>query len=370
MYSSLLFGEICTLVKDKVRVDDPAMKCIELEHIESNAHKVTGFTSTNETKSQKTKFEKDDVLFGKCRPYLRKSWLATFDAACSTEIWALRANPRWIAPEFLHFIIQSERFSQHANITSGTKMPRADWKHVKEFPVTVPSLEEQRRIAGILSTWEKAINAYDRLIALKEKQRAGIISMLIDGDAVTGEIRSFGDLVMQHKEKTTENNQYPVLTSSRNGIMLQSDYYSNGNVASKDNTGYNVVPRGFFTYRHMSDDLVFKFNINNICDKGIVSTLYPVFSAKEGVVNSHWLKLILNHGQDFMRYSAAQKQGGSRTYMYFKSLSKLKIRVPGISYQNRVSDLISVWDGEIKALEKKRDLLKKQKQGLMQQLLA
>ena len=50
MYSSLLFGEICTLVKDKVRVDDPAMKCIELEHIESNAHKVTGFTSTNETK--------------------------------------------------------------------------------------------------------------------------------------------------------------------------------------------------------------------------------------------------------------------------------------------------------------------------------
>ena len=59
MYSSLLFGEICTLVKDKVRVDDPAMKCIELEHIESNAHKVTGFTSTNETKSQKTNSQKN-----------------------------------------------------------------------------------------------------------------------------------------------------------------------------------------------------------------------------------------------------------------------------------------------------------------------
>ena len=53
-------------------------------------------------------------------------------------------------------------------------------------------------------------------------------------------------------EKTTENDQYPVLTSSKTGVFLQSDYF-NKQVASRNNTGYKVIRRGQFTYRAMSD---------------------------------------------------------------------------------------------------------------------
>ena len=53
-------------------------------------------------------------------------------------------------------------------------------------------------------------------------------------------------------EKTTVNDQYPVLTSSKAGIILQSDYF-NKQVASRENTGYKVIRRGQFTYRAMSD---------------------------------------------------------------------------------------------------------------------
>ena len=69
-----------------------------------------------------------------------------------------------------------------------------------------------------------------------------------------------GDHLIQHRETTTENNQYPVLTSSRKGIFLQ-EYYYNKQIASEDNTGYNVVPYGYFTYRHMSDDLIVNFGV-------------------------------------------------------------------------------------------------------------
>lgn len=109
-----------------------------------------------------------------------------------------------------------------------------------------------------------------------------------------------GKHLIQYHEISKYNNQYPVLTSSRKGIFLQADYY-NREVASEDNTGYNVVPRGYFTYRHMSDDEIFKFNINTIVDKGIVSTLYPVFTAKN--INNYFLQVLLNEGREFRRYA-------------------------------------------------------------------
>ena len=77
-------------------------------------------------------------------------------------------------------------------------------------------------------------------------------------------------------EKTTENNQYPVLTSSKAGLFLQSDYF-NKQVASKDNTGYKIIRRGQFTYRAMSDTGEFFPNMLECADIGIVSPAYPVF---------------------------------------------------------------------------------------------
>jgi type I restriction enzyme S subunit len=176
------------------------------------------------------------------------------------------------------------------------------------------------------------------------------------------------DLIEQHVEKTERNKQYPVLTSSREGIFFQKDYYNNRDVASEDTTGYNVVPRNFFTYRHMSDDLIFKFNINNICDKGIVSTLYPVFSAKEGLINSYFLQLVLNEGNEFKNFAISQKQGGSRTYMYLSKLKELVIKIPTYPEQKKIASCLSSLDDLITAHTQKLDALKAHKKGLMQQL--
>lgn len=139
------------------------------------------------------------------------------------------------------------------------------------------------------------------------------------------EQHKLGDYLIQYTEITTQNNQYPVLTSSRKGLFFQTDYYDGNQIASKDNTGYNIVPYGYFTYRHMSDDEIFHFNINYIVDKGIVSTLYPVFTTKN--LNSNFLQLQLNYGNEFRKYAVLLKQGGSRTYMYFNKLKNLNLTI-------------------------------------------
>lgn len=177
-----------------------------------------------------------------------------------------------------------------------------------------------------------------------------------------------GKIIEQHIEKTDKNKQYPVLTSSRRGIFFQSDYYNNRDVASEDTTGYNVVPKGYFTYRHMSDDLVFKFNINNICERGIVSTLYPVFSAKEEIVVPYFLQLILNEGHQFPKFAISQKQGGSRTYIYLSKLKELVINLPSLLEQQKIASCLSSLDELITAQSKKLEALKDHKKGLMQQL--
>jgi type I restriction enzyme, S subunit len=178
-----------------------------------------------------------------------------------------------------------------------------------------------------------------------------------------GEIATF---LIKHNEKSSYHNQYPVLTSSRQGLFLQKDYYDGNDVASKDTTGYNVVPRGYFTYRHMSDDLIFKFNVNNIVDKGIVSTLYPVFTTTN--INDEFLQLKLNEGNEFKEHALMQKQGGSRTYMYFNKLQILRLNLPHIDEQTKIASFLSAIDTKIDFVAKQLDVAKNFKKGLLQQM--
>ena len=181
------------------------------------------------------------------------------------------------------------------------------------------------------------------------------------------EERKLGNYIIQYSEKTKQNNQYPVLTSSRNGLFFQKDYYKGNQIASEDNTGYNIVPRGYFTYRHMSDDLVFKFNINDIADYGIVSTLYPVFTTNEQL-DSKYLQYQLNEGSEFKRFSLLQKQGGSRTYMYLNKLQNMILTIPKLEEQQKIGSFFKHLDDTIALYQRKLDLLKEQKKGFLQKI--
>ena len=182
------------------------------------------------------------------------------------------------------------------------------------------------------------------------------------------EQRKLGDYIIEYQEVTTENNQYPPLTSSRKGIFLQKDYFAGNQIASTDNTGYNIVPFGYFTYRHMSDDEIFHFNINDIIENGIVSTLYPVFTTTKGI-DSKYLQYQLNHGYEFTRYALSQKQGGSRTYMYLNKLKMLHITIPtAVKEQKAIANCLMKIDNLITLHQRKLNKLKKVKKSMLEKM--
>ena len=202
---------------------------------------------------------------------------------------------------------------------SSTMMTNLVAKDFLEESIVVPSIVEQKRIGYYLKS-------IDHLITLHQSKSFGHILKAIVSCTLSWEQRKLGEYLIQYTEVTIINDQYPVLTSSRKGIFFQKDYYDGNQIASENNIGYNIVPYGYFTYRHMSDDEIFYFNINNIIDNGIVSTLYPVFTTNNRL-DSKFLQYELNFGKEFRKYSVLQKQGGSRTYMYFNKLRDLKLTI-------------------------------------------
>lgn len=236
---------------------------------------------------------------------------------------------------------------------------------------------EQQKIADFLTSVDDKISQLSKKQTLLTTYKKGVMQQLFsqqirfkdeNGNAYSDwEEVKVGDLITSYRELATQHNQYPVLTSSRKGIFFQKDYYTR-DVASEDTTGYNVVPRGYFTYRHMSDDLIFKFNLNTLCDKGIVSTLYPVFKAIDELIHASFLQIVLNEGKEFKRFAILQKQGGSRTYMYLNKLNNLLIAIPSVNEQQKIMQFLQSIDNKILIVTEQIEKSKTFKKGLLQQM--
>lgn len=112
------------------------------------------------------KFQVDDVLLNKLRPYLAKVYHADFDGVSSGELLCLRTS-NIVLPRFLFYVLVSKGFIDSIDAeTFGSKMPRADWEIVGHQPLPIPSIETQRRIVQFLD--EKTA----RIDGLIEKKRA------------------------------------------------------------------------------------------------------------------------------------------------------------------------------------------------------
>ena len=243
-----------------------------------------------------------------------------------------------------------------------------------------PSVLEQDKIAEYFRAFDHLITLHQRKCDDTKKLKKYMLQKMFPkngekkpeirfaGFTDDWEQRKLEDYIIEYHEVTTENNQYPALTSSRKGIFLQTEYFAGNQIASDDNTGYNIVPYGYFTYRHMSDDEIFHFNINDIVENGIVSTLYPVFTTNDKL-DSRYLQYQLNYGYEFARFAVLQKQGGSRTYMYLSKLKQLSLTMPkDVEEQKKISGFLMELDNLITLHQRKCDDLKNLKKYMLQNM--
>ncbi|MFV5622639.1 restriction endonuclease subunit S [Acinetobacter baumannii] len=152
------------------------LPCIELEHLSQNTGKILGTIESCEQQSTKNLFEKNSVLFGKLRPYLRKFAKPKFKGVCSSEIWVLTGIK--VSNDYLFQYIQSEQFSELTNIQSGSKMPRADWGVISEAEIEYPCLAEQTKISNFLSAIDQKIEVVAQQIEQAKQWKKGLLQQL------------------------------------------------------------------------------------------------------------------------------------------------------------------------------------------------
>lgn len=161
-WTKIRFADTFTECKEKWNPDGGSceLNYIGLENIESSTGQLVNFKPTNsaDIKSTKNRFTRNDVLYGKLRPYLNKVLLPAFDGVCSTDIVVLTPK-ECINREYLSYWLRSTHVvSQISNQTYGTKMPRMKVSDLGELFIHLPSLDEQKRIVDNLKEIESNIN--------------------------------------------------------------------------------------------------------------------------------------------------------------------------------------------------------------------
>ncbi|HCR4364957.1 TPA: restriction endonuclease subunit S [Enterococcus faecium] len=162
---------------------------VEFEDIVAGEGRLNKDVSQKFDNRKGIEFLPNDILYGKLRPYL-KNWLkATFTGVAIGDFWVFRAKKS--DSDFIYSLIQADRYQKAANDTSGTKMPRSDWKKVSDTVFYIPNdLKEQQKIGIFFKKLDDTIALHQRkLDLLKETKKGFLQKMFPENGAKVPEIR-------------------------------------------------------------------------------------------------------------------------------------------------------------------------------------
>lgn len=180
------FGDFADSVNERVEPVDAADEVyVGLEHIDPQNLHIRRWGKGSDVTGTKLRFRKGDLIFGRRRAYQRKLAVAEFDGICSAHAMVVRAKPDRVLPEFLPFLMMSDRFMNRAvEISVGSLSPTINWTTLKLEEFDLPPLDQQRRIAEILwAVDEVAVSFEDLLRAADEALTATLSAMFGSGQS-------------------------------------------------------------------------------------------------------------------------------------------------------------------------------------------
>jgi type I restriction enzyme S subunit len=237
-------------------------------------------------------------------------------------------------------------------------MPRADWWYVSKVPFFLPTIQEQQKIAQILTTWDVAINKQEVLIAQKQEQKKALMQQLLTGkkrfagfEDEWEEVRLKNILEYEQPTKYiveddsySDSNKTPVLTANKSFVLGYT------NETEGIYKALPIILFDDFTTDNKWVDFPFKVKSSAIKILKLKNKEFDLRFVFERMQILHFNKI------DHKRY-------------YISEYQYLKFDCPNLKEQQKIAEVLTAADNEIKALQQQLQKLKTQKQGLMQQLL-
>ena len=257
----------------------------------------------------------------------------------------------------------------------GTKQQNLSTDIVGSFPICFPSQGEQQKIAAILTTQDRVIELKEKRLAEKQRQKKYLMQQLLTGKkrlpGFSEEWKKvkIGSFIEEIDERSTVNNQYEILSVTKNGMVFQSSHF-NKQIASENNVGYKVVRRGNLAFSTMNLWMG-SLDTLRICDTGIVSPAYKVFEFNQSLIVVNFAENYMKSAEMIWLYKANSEQGASivRRNLDLQALLNSEVALPDISEQTAIAEVLSAADHEIDLLRQDIEQEKQKKKALMQLLL-
>jgi restriction endonuclease S subunit len=154
----MAFGAVAESIGERAEPKDAQEEIyVGLEHLDPQCLHIRRWGKGSDVTGTKLRFRKGDIIFGRRRAYQRKLAVAEFDGISSAHAMVVRARPDKVLPEFLPFLMMSDRFMNRAvEISVGSLSPTINWTTLKLETFDLPPLDQQRRIAEILWAVDEA----------------------------------------------------------------------------------------------------------------------------------------------------------------------------------------------------------------------
>ncbi|MBA5682527.1 restriction endonuclease subunit S [Photobacterium damselae subsp. damselae] len=337
--------------------------------------------------TKNTKPEKGDVLMTRVGAGIGEAAVVTVDYDFSVYVsLTLIKCGKLLDSNFVQAVLNTDyyRYLALREQFAGGGVQNLNVQMVKDYIFPVPPIPEQRKIAQILSTWDRGIATTEKLIDASKQQKKALMQQLLTGKkrlinpetgkAFQGEwkFKSISNISTRIQRKT-DGQEHPILTiSSLSGFVSQSDKYSRY-MAGESVKNYILLNKGEFAY-NKGNSKTYQFGCVfdlDTFDTGLVPHVYVCFKLKDGLSHNYFKYLF---EADYLKPQlAGLVNTGVRNNGLLNikpaEFMKTKVPVPCYEEQEKIAKLLHASSRHISALEAKLAHLKQEKKALMQQLL-
>lgn len=329
--------------------------------------KIIGRVQVTDKQLEGYQLKYGDVLFNRTSETFDEIAIAAIyldNAIATFGGFVIRARPKGnqIDPAYSVFLFQSKSYrSQVVKLGQGAIRANIGQKDLARVCILVPPLAEQKKIAQILSTWDKAISVTEKLLANSQQQKKALMQQLLTGKKRLLDengVRFSGEWVY-----LTFDNAF-IVANKKSTQVKSSDYLQSGSIPIIDQ-GQSRIAGYCNNLEVYSDVPVIVFGDHTRCVKWIEFVFCPGADGTQVIKTSKILEPKL--GYYLLSNTDIPNLGYSR---HMRELKEKDFRLPlDIKEQQKIAAVLSAADAEISTLEKKLACLRDEKKALMQQLL-
>lgn len=321
--------------------------------------------------SGKFYFDAGSIVYSKIRPNLNKVCIPNFEGICSADCYSIKTRVGIDRDYLFNFMLSFQFYKRAVACSMRTGMPKINQDDLNMIPVALPSqLEEQQKIAAILTTQDKVIELKEKLLAEKQRQKKHLMQQLLTGKKrLPGFYGAWSfpkaKELFQSVSDKDHNGDLAVLSSTQDrGIVPRNEVDIDIKYDACSLVNYKKVSKGNFVISLRS----FQGGIEYSTYTGLVSPAYTVLSSRKEISDGYY-KQFFKSTDYINRLNVAVYGIRDGKQISYEDFGRLRIPYPPIKEQDAIAEVLSTADHEIDLLQQDIEQEKQKKKALMQLLL-